>query len=109
MIAPLQDNPFNKSKSDIKYIEACILGIPVICQNMVTYKDAMLKFNSGDELLDMIASTLKNKPKYRKMSLDMRAVGETRFLENHDNIGCVYEAYTTPFNSDKRKHLTKWN
>jgi hypothetical protein len=109
MIAPLQDNPFNKSKSDIKYIEACILGIPVICQNIVTYKDAMLKFNSGDELLDMIASTLKNKPKYRKMSLDMRAVGETRFLENQENVGCVYEAYTTPFNSEKRKHLTKWN
>jgi len=109
MIAPLQDNPFNRAKSDIKYIEACILGIPVICQDICTYKDAMLKFNSGEELLDKIASTLKNKPKYRMMSTEMRAIGETRFLESAENVGCVYESYTTPYNSPERKYLKKWN
>jgi len=109
MIAPLQDNPFNRAKSDIKYIEACILGIPVICQDICTYKDAMLKFNSGEELLDKIAATLKNKPKYRIMSTEMRKIGETRFLESAENIGCVYESYTTPYNSPERKYLKKWN
>jgi O-antigen biosynthesis protein len=109
MIAPLQDNPFNRAKSDIKYIEACILGIPVICQDICTYKDAMLKFNSGEELLDKIAATLKNKPKYRMMSTEMREIGETRFLESAENVGCVYESYTTPYNSPERKYLKKWN
>lgn len=109
MIAPLQDNPFNRAKSDIKYIEACILGIPVICQDICTYKDAMLKFNSGEELLDKIDSTLKNKPKYRVMSTEMRKIGETRFLESVENVGCVYESYTTSYNSPERKYLKKWN
>jgi hypothetical protein len=109
MIAPLQDNSFNKSKSDIKFIEACILGIPVVCQDIETYKDAILKFKNGDDMIDTIERTLKNKPKYRKMSTDMRAIGETRFLENQENLGCVYEAYTTPYKSPERKYLKKWN
>jgi hypothetical protein len=109
MIAPLQDNPFNKSKSDIKFIEACILGIPVVCQDIETYKDAILKFKNGDDMIDIIERTLKNKPKYRKMSMDMRAIGETRFLENQENLGCIYEAYTTPYGSSERKYLKKWN
>jgi len=109
MIAPLQDNSFNKSKSDIKFIEACILGIPVVCQDIETYKEAILKFKNGDDMIDTIERTLKNKPKYRKMSTDMRAIGETRFLENQENLGCVYEAYTTPYKSPERKYLKKWN
>jgi hypothetical protein len=109
MIAPLQDNPFNKSKSDIKFIEACILGIPVVCQDIETYKDAILKFKNGDDMIDIIERTLKNKPKYRKMSMDMRAIGETRFLENQENLGCICETYTTPYGSSERKYLKKWN
>ena len=109
MIAPLQDNPFNRAKSDIKFIEACILGIPVICQNIVTYKDAIHKFNSGEELKDMIAAVLKNKPKYRQTSLEMRKIGETRFLESEENLGCVFESYMTPYKSPERKFLNKWN
>lgn len=109
MIAPLQDNPFNKAKSDIKFIEACLFGIPVICQDMVTYKDALLKFKTGEELKDLIASTLKNKPKYRKMSAEMRVIGESRLLERPENIGCISEAYLTPYNSPERKYLKKWN
>jgi O-antigen biosynthesis protein len=109
MIAPLQDNSFNRSKSDIKFIESCLFGIPVICQDMVTYKDAPLKFKTGEQLKDLIASTLKNKPKYRQMSMDMRAIGEQRILEKQENIGCIYEAYTTPYNSPERKYLKKWN
>jgi hypothetical protein len=109
MIAPLQDNTFNKSKSDIKFIEACILGIPVACQDIETYQDSILKFKNGDDMIDIIDKTLKNKPKYRKLSLDMRAIGETRFLENQDNLGCIMESYTTPYNSPERKYLKKWN
>ena len=109
MIAPLQDNPFNRSKSDIKFIEACLFGIPVICQDMVTYKDAPLKFKTGEQLKELIASTLKNKPKYRKMSIEMRQIGEQRILEKQENIGCIFEAYTTPYNSPERKYLKKWN
>jgi len=76
---------------------------------METYKDAILKFKNGDDMIDIIERTLKNKPKYRKMSMEMRAIGETRFLENQENLGCIYESYTTPYGSPERKYLKKWN
>jgi hypothetical protein len=36
-IAPLEDNTFNKAKSDLKYAEACCYGIPIACQDLPTY------------------------------------------------------------------------
>lgn len=109
MIAPLEVNNFNNAKSDIKYIEACIMGLPVACQNMETYKDAPLKFNTGDEMIDIIDSTLKNKHKYNKMCADLRSIGSERFLETESNYGMHIEALLTPFGSDSRKLLKKWN
>lgn len=109
MIAPLQVNSFNNAKSDIKYIEACVMGIPVACQNMETYKDAPLKFDTGEEMIDILDRTLKNKHKYRTMSQELRQVGVERFLENEQNIGAHLEALLTPYRSSERKFLAKWN
>ena len=68
MVAPLQVNDFNKAKSDIKFIEACVLGIPCLCQDMDTYNSApeSLRFSSVDEFEQKIASILnwKNKANY---------------------------------------------
>lgn len=109
MVAPLQDNSFNKSKSDIKYIEGCVMGLPVVCQNMETYKDAQIKFNTGAEMIDLINKTLKNKHKYRANSLELRKIGEERLLERDENIGCHLEALLTPYKSPQRRFLNKWN
>lgn len=109
MIAPLQVNNFNKAKSDIKYIEGAVMGIPVACQNMETYKDAPLKFDNGEEMIDILNRTLKNKHKYRTMSLELREIGSQRFLENSENIGCHVEALLTPYKSSERKYLKRWN
>jgi len=43
--APLQDNNFNKAKSDIKLLESGALGLPCVAQDLCTYKNADLKFN----------------------------------------------------------------
>lgn len=109
MIAPLQVNNFNNAKSDIKFIEACAMGIPVACQNMETYKDAHLKFDSGDEMIDLIEKTLKNKHKYRTMCQDLRQIGAARFLENEQNLMSHHEALLTPYGSQERKFLKPWN
>jgi len=112
-IAPLQDNNFNKAKSDIKFIEAAILGIPCLCQDLVTYKDApeALKFKTVDEFaykLDAIVN-YKNKNKYFKNVDILRSLGEDRLLEHPKNIGCHMEVATTPYGSVERKYLKKWN
>jgi len=68
MIAPLLPNDFNKSKSDIKFIEACILGIPCLCQDIETYSTAPenLRFSSIRELEDKIERILRKKNKYTR-------------------------------------------
>lgn len=110
-IAPLQDNNFNRSKSDIKYIESCVLGLPCIVQDLVTYENALdyLKFKTGEELEDRIEQILKNRVKYCNNVPVYREIGAQRFLERPENIGCHLELLNTPYNSPDRKYLKKYN
>jgi len=112
-IAPLQDNSFNRSKSDIKFVEANCLGIPCLCQDIVTYEDAPpeLKFTTGDDLADKVDKLLnwKNKSKYYKLIPELRELGAKRFLEHPENIGAFMESLNTPFGSPLRQFMRKWN
>jgi len=113
MIAPLMDNNFNRCKSDIKFIEACSLGIPCLVQDMETYKNApdVLKFKTGDELeakLDMILNW-KNRSKYYKNVDVLRSFAFQRYLEHPQNIDCHMEVLTTPYGSPERKNLSRYN
>ena len=113
MVAPLQVNDFNKAKSDIKFIEACVLGIPCLCQDMDTYNSApeSLRFSSVGEFEQKIDGILnwKNKATYYNNIQGLRAIGQKRILELDPNIGCHIEALSTPFDSSDREHLKKWN
>ncbi len=111
MIAPLFDNNFNRSKSDIKFIEACVLGLPCLVQDMETYKDApdFLKFKTSQDLEQKLESILKNKGKYYNNVDFYRNIGVQRFLERPENIGCHLEVLNTPYGSPERKYLKRWN
>lgn len=112
-IAPLQDNNFNRSKSDIKYIEAACLGIPCLCQDITTYENAMddLKFTDGKDLEYKVENILnwKNRAKYYKLVPELRKIGESRFLERPENIGGFMEALNTPYGDPSRRFLRAWN
>ena len=89
--ASLQDNVFNRSKSNIKMIESGALGMPGIFQDMCTYQQADLKFKSGDDLIDQLKFTTKNIHNYMKYSAKGRAYAETMWLEDHlDESMAVY-------------------
>ena len=109
MVAPLQDNPFNKAKSDLKYIEACAYGLPAACQDLCTYEDAEIKFKTGDEMMDCIAKELKSGWDYKKNAPKRRAVAEDRFMELDKNMDCYMELFTTPFGDPKRVNLKRYN
>ena len=111
MVAPLLPNDFNKAKSDIKFIEACILGIPCLCQNIDTYFSApeSLRFDTVEEFGDKIERILRKKTKYSQNIRRLRKMGEERILEIDENIGCHLEALNTPWGSSERKFLNKWN
>lgn len=109
MVAPLTDNTFNRCKSDIKYVEACAYGIPIVCQDMITYKSAPFKFNTGSEMIDNIADILKDKTSYMKLCRKARLEAELRWLENNNNLGKYVELYTLPYGDPKRKLLNSFN
>jgi hypothetical protein len=113
LLAPLKDIPFNRSKSDIKYIEGAALGIPCMCQDMVTYQDApdFLKFNNSEDLAEKVETILNwnNRSKYYKLVPELRKLGESRFLERPENIGAFMEALNTEFNSPQRRFMKYWN
>jgi hypothetical protein len=113
MVAPLEVNDFNKAKSDIKFIEACILGIPCLCQDMETYQTApsSLRFSTVQEFDHKIRSILnfKNRNTYYGNISKLRQIGEKRILELEPNIGAHVEALNTPWGSDERNFLKQWN
>lgn len=109
LVAPLQNNIFNKSKSDLKYIEACAFGLPIACQDICTYENAPIKFNTGEEMVDRIDETLKDHNRYKSICKTARQYADTRWLETDKNIDCYMEMYSTPFNSLTRVNLKRYN
>ena len=107
--AALQDNNFNRAKSNIKLLEAGALGIPCVCPDMVTYKDAMLKYSNGNEFIDCIKTATKNQHTYADYCKKARAYADNFWLEDDKNLSKHYEAYFTPFNSPERKYLLETN
>ena len=101
----MQDNNFNRCKSNIKLIESGALGIPCVCPDMVTYKDAFLKYSNGDEFIDVLKDTLKHQSKYAEHCQRARKHAETFWLEDEPNLMKHYEAYFTPFGSKERRYL----
>lgn len=108
-VAPLQNNTFNKAKSDLKYIEACCYGLPIACQNLVTYENAPIKFDTGEQMIGQIEETLSKKGRYMNMCAKARKVAEERWLENDDNYMKYYELYNFPCGDSNRKLLNSLN
>lgn len=112
-VAPLMNNNFNKSKSDIKFIEAAQLGIPCLCQDLETYSTApsSMRFTTSEELEYKVEflTNWKNRSKYYQLVPELRKIGESRFLEHPQNIGSVLESLDTPWGSPLRKYISKWN
>ena len=109
MVAPLQNNNFNKSKSDLKFIEACCYGLPIACQNLCTYEAAPFKFDTGDEMIKIINDVIGKKSKYMTHCERSRKVADGRWLENEDNINKYVELYKYPYGDPRRVLINKQN
>ena len=105
--APLEDSNFNKAKSDLKFIEACAMGIPSICQDLCTYDTAFHRFNTGDELIDKISYLVSDYKKYIKECKRARDYMSNRWME--DNIDEYSELYSYTYADPKRKLLNLRN
>ena len=104
VFAPLADNTYNKSKSEIKLLESGALGIPGAFQDICTYSNATTKFQTGDELIDQLKNITKNKSDYMKHSDLARKYVETMWLEDH--ISEAQATYFTKFGSPERNKMS---
>lgn len=104
VFAPLADNIFNKSKSNIKMIESGALGLPGTFQNLCTYKDAEFKFDSGDDLIDQLKHITNNNILYSGISMRARKYVESMWLE--DNIDQHKAIYYTSYGSKERNEMS---
>ena len=109
VVAPLQDNTFNRAKSDLKYIEACALGLPIACQDLCTYENATIKFKTGDEMIAQIETTLQDRKRYKAICRKARQYADTRWLEDDKNIDCYTELYQYNVGDPKRVNLSRYN
>ena len=109
IVAPLQDNTFNRAKSDLKYIEACALGLPIVCQDLCTYENSPIRFKTGDEMIDQINNTLKDRSRYKSLCKKASQYADTRWLEDDRNIDCYTELYQYGVNDPKRVNLSRYN
>jgi hypothetical protein len=104
-VAPLTDNNFNRGKSNIKFTEGCCLGVPTICQDIVTYEDALLKFTDATSLKEQIEKALHSQNHYLDLSTKHRKIAEGRFLEDH--LDEYVELYTLKPGDPKRVKLNQ--
>mgnify|MGYP001219228161 CR=1 FL=1 len=85
-VAPLNDNTFNRCKSDIKIIEAGALGIPCVCQDLPTYEKSPLRFETGPELHDIIKELLTDEDYYMQMSKKYNDIVQSRWLDDNLDV-----------------------
>lgn len=101
VFAPLQDNVFNKAKSNIKMVEAGGVGLPGTYQDLCTYNDAEIKFKSGEDLISQLEYITSDFDRYMDLSGKARNFTEGLWLEDHMD---QYEAvYFTDWGSKERK------
>jgi len=98
--APLQDNVFNKSKSNIKMIEAGAFGMPGAFQDICTYEGADVSFKNGSDLIQQLEYITSDFDRYMNLSDKGRKFAEGLWLEDHLD---EYEAlYFTEWGSEER-------
>jgi len=97
ILAPLQDNVFNRAKSNIKLLESWALGVPAIVQNLepyAKYTDSL--FSNNNELQNQLDSLFSDKKRYMKIVKNNRRIVD--FGDKHAPNGWWLE-----------KNLGKWN
>jgi len=90
---PLADTPFNKAKSDLKFLEAAALGLPVICSRVDAYAATIIDGETGLLVSNNPAawreaiSRLKSEPSMRTRiaSAALDYVQSKRLLGQHVN------------------------
>lgn len=87
MLAPLEDNEFNKSKSNIKALEATALGIPLICSNIEPYNNLPGICDTTEYMIHQIEMLSLSEDKREEMYNEQYKVLKNQlYWEDNNNI-----------------------
>lgn len=87
-IAPLHNNPFNDSKSEVKLMECGRYGIPLVATNIGCYYETIKNGENGylitdtnpvSEWTNRLVTLLKDKKLREKMGVNLKAIVDERF------------------------------
>ena len=93
-VAPLEDNLFNACKSNIKMIEFSAIGTVGIYSNVEPYKNAYLKGNTDEELINHIEETAKDIDlRAKAWKKDFENIRSQIFWEENDNLKLYVNTY----------------
>lgn len=106
-VMPLTDTPFNRAKSDLKFIESAAQGTvclasPVVYGNSIRHDETGVVFNSPEELATQLVDLVRNhqrRERIRRAAYDY--VAQNRLLSQH--IHKRYEWYCSLL--DRRAEL----
>lgn len=88
-LAPLIDNRFNRAKSDLKFIEYGICGIPMIGSKVLPYEQSVrpghngLLAGSGKDWIKHIRRLIEDEDARVSMGAAARRYAETRTIDRH--------------------------
>lgn len=109
-MAPLYNNVFNMSKSDIKAVEAAAWGIPCVLPNYVTYTrnfkhgENCLIYNNGKEFYDCLEALVTNAELRHKLgSAAFTYVRDNRIEKQHS--ARRLEIYKKVIDKSYRMHI----
>ena len=99
-IMPLNDSVFNRSKSDIKYLESAAMGTPVLASDLVygrTIRDGEtgLVFRNAEEFASQLTRLVVDRPLARRIAdAAYRYVKANRLIDQHAaRWASVYEGW----------------
>lgn len=90
VLAPLVDTVFNRAKSEIKWTEAALVGVPVVASDMGSFREVIndqetgvLADNNADTWYHAINSLISDRSLYNKIAKKSRQ----QVLSNHRTTG----------------------
>ena len=104
-VAPLAVNDFNRSKSSIKWQEACYEGFGFAGQDIEPYSDARHRFKVGSELIDLLKDMTKDEQTYQEEIEYNRKQADRYWID--DKIDDIITIYKTPYGDERRRGI-KW-
>jgi hypothetical protein len=83
-LAPLKENDFNRSKSNIKLLEYCAIGVCGLFQDIEPYFNSTQKFKNSDELISNIEELAFDEDKQKEVwQKDLQKNINNIYIENN--------------------------